>query len=515
MDVNTKNNARYQLLSYNMTNTHKRIFALSVAVIMLIFLGSSATYFSGHASEAFTLTGLFVGTLFSIVALGIMWFVIKLFGEQVWSKWLTIGAFFASTISMRSIASDVPETFALNYVVLVLALLYFDTKLILLAAVSSLVSDMILLSIFPTLVPHGGSSLIIVRYTIFTVVTVAAVRGGTATKQLIFMAADREERSQDLAQNLNKIGIEMQEGAVEVLDTSKSMAQISRQNKDAFGQISSNIQSITKAAQYQAEDVENNVEILAQITRAVQQVGERSAEMSKLSSLFIELVNKGKLAMENEEKQVGAIDNAYNEIAGSVDILYTQSKQIRQIVEAISGIASQTNLLALNAAIEAARAGEHGKGFGVVAEEVRKLAEQANNAALDITGIINEVEKSASITTQKISQSALIFEKQNEVTKESSELFSIIGNESIKIDSSVQEIGVIIQQITAAVEQALSSMRNMASTSEELAATTQEVTSIIEKQNEDISKATEEFETIGLVKLENLAQRMQQSGTNK
>ncbi len=497
-----------EIMILSMKKNHKMLITLFIWTIVILAAASVISLSLGKASEGFTVQSVIICGVLAIFIVGGLILIKKYFGDKEWSKWIIVTGLFVFITLGRIATKDVPDNFVLYLIVVIGSLLYFDKYLIIFTGALCIGGDALLVNIYDTLMPTAQASLQ-VRYGGLIVVIVGAIAGGKITKDIIYMAVDKEEKSRKLAENLNRVGQEMENGAKDVIETSKTMAKMGTQNKEAFNQIYMNVQNVTKAAQYQAEDVEKNVLILSQINTAMQQVGERATEMSKLSGMFMNLVKEGKTAMEEQEKQVNLTDNAYSEIAVSVDKLYEQSKEIRQIIEAIVGIASQTNLLALNAAIEAARAGEQGRGFAVVAEEVRKLAEESNVAAQNITKIIGEVEKSAGSTVDKIAESSQIFAGQGEVTKQSIDIFGKIGDESRKIDMGVQEIGSIIEEVVASVEEAGESMKSMASTSEELAATTEEVSAIIEQQSMEISKTTGEFEREGLAKLEVLASKMQ------
>lgn len=504
--------AKKELLTYNMRSTHKILQWVSSILVIFIFFATLGTYLAGKASSGFSIKALIIWVVICAIINAVVFYVVKKYGTASWSKWLTITAFYIYMVLARGfVAYNAPETFALFYIVILLSVFYFDIRLILYSIGICVVGDVILLNIHEELIPSGSSSLII-RYFTFLWGAIVLIGGGRATNILINLAAEREEKSRVLADSLNVVGAEMQEGAKDVLETSKIMTEMGSRNKEAFVQISENVQGISQTAQQQAKSVDHSVAILNQITTAMQQVGEKATDMSRLYSMFMELVNNGKAAMSAEETQVQLTDKAYKEISVSVESLYNQSKQVKQIIETISGIASQTNLLALNAAIEAARAGEQGKGFAVVAEEIRKLAVQSNAATQDIARIINEVENSASSTVGKIEESSQIFIEQDKVTKQSSEIFSKIGSESSRIDAAVQEIGAIIQEVVASTEEAAASMRIIVSTSEQLAASTQEVSAIIQFQNAEILRISDRFEKEGLTKLAQLAEKMQKTG---
>lgn len=498
-----------ELMNYSMNNANKIILKLSLILAILMTSSTGFVYFIGKASPSFSLK-LYVISIFigCIVNLSI-WLVSKNFGDKLWSKWFITISFFIYIITARVVINDSSESVALFYIVFMFSLFYFDSKLVASIFALCFVGDIILLDIYPTLKPQEDTGLII-RYFIFLFITVTAIGGIKIIKLLINLAVDKEEKSRLLAEDLNKVGHEMEMGAHDVIEISKLMSSMGNQNRTAFMQINENVQNITKAAQFQAEDVEENMLILNQISTSMQQIGVSATDMSKLSNMFINFVKRGKDAMMGEQKQVELTDNAYKEISASVDLLYNQSKEIRQIVDTITGITSQTNLLALNAAIESARAGEQGKGFAVVAEEVRKLAEQSSAAAQNIVRIISNVEISAGNTVNRIRESAEIFREQNKVTEDSVEIFNKIGEESYKVDSAVQDIVSIIEEVVSSVELASESMKSMAATAEELAASTEEVSAIIQQQDSQTTRTTEQFERDGLTKLEGLVNKMQQ-----
>ena len=164
------------------------------------------------------------------------------------------------------------------------------------------------------------------------------------------------------------------------------------QSAQAASQVADSVVNIARSAEKQRSSLNDTTNVVDKLAQSINQAADDSLRVAGQSLQAAQTAQAGADAVNKAVTQMSRIENTVNESAGVVAKLGDRSKEIGQIVEAISGIAGQTNLLALNAAIEAARAGEQGRGFAVVAEEVRKLAEQSQEAAKQITGLIQEIQ---------------------------------------------------------------------------------------------------------------------------
>ncbi|AKM17732.1 H1 [[Flavobacterium] thermophilum] len=173
-----------------------------------------------------------------------------------------------------------------------------------------------------------------------------------------------------------------------------------------------------------------------------------------------------------------------------VKSLEKRSEEIEKILDVISTIADQTNLLALNAAIEAARAGEHGKGFAVVADEVRKLAEQSQSSTKQIEELIGKIQQSTTEVVRYMSRVTENIEGGLHISTQTAQRFLQIVQNMKEVAPQIEEISAIAEQISAGTQQVTASAHQLAGIARENAATSEEVAASAEEQLASMEEIT-------------------------
>lgn len=237
--------------------------------------------------------------------------------------------------------------------------------------------------------------------------------------------------------------------------------------KETAGQLSTNANQTSATAVETASTVN-------EMAYTIEQVSENAQKAAALSEETSREAEQGAIDVDRITSQMKIIALASEKTSQVVESLTSNLNQINQIVQFITQIADQTNLLALNAAIEAARAGEQGRGFTVVAEEVRKLAEQSASAAKNINKLIVIIQ----LESQRAVEAMV---EGNRHAVEGKAVVGEVGDRFNKITSSVKGLANQIQNVAAASEQILSGVQNIASTTEEQTATMEEVSASTEK----------------------------------
>ncbi len=280
--------------------------------------------------------------------------------------------------------------------------------------------------------------------------------------------------------------------SVDIITYSTSeLKQSSAEMSDISSRVTLSITQLAEGATQQAESTEKGSVRINNITEMILCIGEDMAQSDKVADGAINAMEEVKGSIKFQEEKMAENKILTENMRGAITDLMDKSKEIGKILEVIKGVAQQTNLLALNAAIEAARAGEHGRGFAVVSEEIRKLAEQSAESGKQITEIINDVQQGIENTVMQIT-------KANDLSQEQEKDFEKTVSSISDISDKVYSIGVKVKAaynatatLTEDAKEAEDMIATVASISEETAAGTEEVSSSVEEQNSLIQLVAE------------------------
>ncbi len=309
-----------------------------------------------------------------------------------------------------------------------------------------------------------------------------------------------------LQKNLRFLVEHIARSAEHIAASSEELTSTSQQAVVAANEVAGAVQDIATGAADQANDTEKGVSEIELLGNLIENDQNLMEELNDLTKEVEKLKNEGFEILDVLVHKTERTDKTSREIRNVILETNSSASKIDKASQMILNIASQTNLLALNAAIEAARAGEAGRGFTVVADEIRKLAEQSNNFTVEIIKDIEELTGKSAYAVKTMDEVSDNLKEQSVSVDSTSTKFDGIAGAIGKLkklinilNDSSKEMGIKKDEIVGIIE-------NLSAISEENAASTQEATASIEEQTASMSEIAHSSES-----LSDLAGEMQES----
>ena len=343
-------------------------------------------------------------------------------------------------------------------------------------------------------------------------ITASAVQVAAASQEMSAAGTEAARATEQISQTIEQVATGAGDQTQQVTHTASSVDQLMQA-----------VDQLAKGAGEQAASAQEATRLVAELATAVETITVGAGKQAQTVEKATERVSHaGRTAQEGERavsrtvEGMERIQETTAQASGRVRDLGEQSQKIGEIIEVIDDIAEQTNLLALNAAIEAARAGEHGKGFAVVADEVRKLAERSGKATKEIASLIAGIRAGVSQTVDAMTESqshvadgvavagsarealASILQGAQEVAEIIAEI-AVVSHETAglaqKVSASAQVVAQSIENIAAVTEEASASTEEMAASAAEIGQAVQAVAAVSEETAagaQEVSAAAEE-----------------------
>jgi methyl-accepting chemotaxis protein len=335
----------------------------------------------------------------------------------------------------------------------------------------------------------------------------------------------------DMVDNLNKLMSQVADTAQDLTNSSSTLSATAGQVGQATQEIASTSQQVARGANEQASGISTTTNAVTQLTGAIDQIAEgaqkqatsmeqasgitnqvstaaggvarNAQEAADSARVTDEAARTGTDAVDKTITGMNRIRDAVTSAATKIEGLGEQSAEIGKIIAVIEDIAAQTNLLALNAAIEAARAGEQGRGFAVVADEVRKLAERVTDATKEIANLVEGVQRGVEDSIEATEEGTKEVAAGTEIAEEAGAALNQITASVVAVSEQIEQISAAAEEVSASAEGMVSFIENVneiavqsASAAEQMrtsaADVTENVTSVAAITEEN-SAATEEM----------------------
>lgn len=298
---------------------------------------------------------------------------------------------------------------------------------------------------------------------------------------------------------LIKIVKVLKSNSLEVLEHTDIISTAGNETVESIALISTTMEELSGRAEEQSKEVSNGLNKLNNLAREIEEIVESISKLEQYSVDMENVKEQGVQSINILSEKLDANVEAVMSVGDNIDALLIKSNLIGEAINLISSISRQTSILALNASIESAKAGQSGKGFTVIAEEIRKLAEKSAESTNEIQDIVEQIQNEISLGKNNMDNSKVVFEEANKVMIVSRESFKAIGESVNNTMKQVKGLAANMKKVDEDKEDVLLSIEEISSITEEFAISVENVTKNINKQEvamENTSERTEELKEV-------------------
>ena len=429
-----------KLFSEVMIQNNKRVTRAFLSIFILANVAVTLIKYTGKGSAYLTYTDIALQLIINVVILSLTIILAGIYKGRKRSGYITTTGVLSALAIFQYSFYGASELFAVVFIILALSIFYFDYRITIYTLFLVLLTQTLILSLKPELIPAGPASNLLVRYIIFFMVGIGASSGAAATRMLLKIAI---EKNDDSIKNLLNIK-EMAGGVHKTIEVLKN--QTEDQDKISL--------KMNDIAQHQAAALEEISSSLEELSANSNSINEIAVNLYQELEITVESVNDLKSVNDRVQVSSDEISVSIGDITGysretteyvsdthsKFKTLKIKSEEMSNFIQVINDIADKVNLLSLNASIEAARAGDAGRGFAVVADEISKLAEATAVNSKEIERIIFDNKKLIEESDESIAGTSATMVKLYDSIKK-------IEKEITEVRNFIDDIGTTIKTI--------------------------------------------------------------------